>query len=785
MSDSLQKGNNSSIQNWQGRSQSNYAFESENPGGNGLDPKKIVAIILRYKWLILFFLVTGATGAWFYAETVTPLYESKGTLLISSSDASANDELSNIISQATGYGTSSTFENELQVLKSREFSRQIASDLVTEEQGDINEFPILWAEEENGEIYRFGQEVVASRIMNNLDFQKATKESDVVEIRFTSSSPQEAAKIVNMAMELYVDNSTQQNRRAAASTAEFLEKEKQEIKEKLAESEENLRSYMDATGIVQVDEQASGMVTRRTEIETELQRVNLELQTIEQSISNYEQQLERIKPGLSDQFSEAVGPRIRNSQEELARYENERTMIIAKNPDVRERESIPPRVKFLDEQIERLKGEIKNLSDKLFTENDEFMGMDGENRAEMISNIQNRLVELRMQQNQLSSRRDALAERQQEMDSNFNSLPEGMIELAKLKRDVRINEELYLNVSRQHADMSIWRQSQFGFGRIIDPADKPAFPVSPNKKILLLLGLMLGGVISAGFIIVKEFMDNSVRDVGQLKSIYPPTLTFSVIPTFEKVSKNGRKSFEVGTGMIPDEMILLQDPSNLVSESIRRLKNKIIYQYGDAPPKTIAVTSPEKGDGKSTIIANLGIAFAEEGYKTLLIDADFRRPKLHKYFGLVDKAGLSDYLNGDLPFQKLMMLIQNTELSRLKVLPAGKETERGEIIGSSKAFKEFLKQMKDVFDVILLDTPPFGIISDSASLLKGAEVTLVVARHKKTNKEMLLRTIEELGQINANVTDIVLNDFDYRKEAGYSYGSGYYQALYSNYEAYL
>ncbi len=784
MSDSLQNYNNDGVRNGQGTFQviPNYAFEGHNGESNGLDPKKIISILLRYKWLVLLFLITGVTGAWFYADSITPMYQSKGTLLISSTDALPNDELSQIISQTTGYGTSTTLVNELQILQSRKFSHQVARTLIEQNPDGIDTFPILWTEEENGATYRAGVETVASRIRDKLDFRQAEEESDVVEISFKSPSPREAAKIVNEAMEIYVDNSTLQNRRAAALTAEFLEKEKQNIKQKLQASEERLRIFMDSTGIVQVDEQASGIVTKRAETAAELQRVDLELETIGQTISNYETQLERIKPGLSDQFSEAIGPRIRNSQEELARYESERTLILAKNPGIEEREPSPSRLQYVDRQIDRLKKEIRNLSDQLFTEDDEFMGMDSEDRAEMVSGIQRRLVELRIEQNQYSSRRNALTQHKAEMEVNFNSLPEGMIELAKLQRDVRINEELYLNVSRQFADMSVWKQSQFGFGRIIDSGEIPDAYVSPNKKILLLLGVMLGGLFSAGFIVIREFSDNSVNSVDQIRTKYLPALTFSAIPSFEKVSKKTRKLFIIGKGTIPDEMVLLHDRMGLASESYRRLKNSIIYQYGDAPPQTIAVTSPEKGDGKSTLVANLGVAFADDGYKTLIIDADFRQPKIQKFLGLADKAGLTDYLAGRISAQQV---IHNSDLQLLKVVTAGKKTQRPEIIVGSRAFKHFLKKMEQRFDVILLDTPPFGIISDSAALLKNADIALVVARYRKTNRGMLLRTMEELRRLQVNVTDFVLNDFDHRKETGHYYGAGYYQTLYDNYEVYV
>ncbi|MEL7834397.1 GumC family protein [Fodinibius sp. Rm-B-1B1-1] len=778
MSDSIQKYNNSS----NSLSKFEYVphFTPSGTESNGLDPKQIIALLMRYKWLVIFFLIAGGTGAWFYADTIEPVYESRGLLMISSNGEARNDELSQIISQATGYGTSSTLENELQVLQSRTFSEQVANRLTENEPDQLYELPIFWVTDENGESYRASEAVVTSRIKNNLTFILPEEKSDVVQVAFSSTSPREATEIVNLAMKIYVENSTRQNRQAATSTAEFLEKEKAEVKQKLDESERRLRNYMDNTGIVQVNEQTTGMVQQQADTELELRRLRLDLQTVEETIGNYEEQLNQVKPGLNEQFTNAVGPKIRNAQEDLARYERERTLIISKNPGVLDRNPLPARLQYLDKQIARLKDEIQMLSDQLFTENDEYLGMDSEDRAQIVSNLQARLVELRIEQNQLASQIEALEQYRDEMNTDINSLPDDIVELAKLQRDVRINEELYVNISRQFADMSVWKQSQFGFGRIIDPGQVPSNPVSPNKKILLLLGVMLGGLVSAGFIFIKEFRDNSVNDVGELKTMYLPSVT--VVPSFDKISRRKRKSFKVGQGKVPAELVLMQNRDSISAEAIRRLKNNIIYQYGDVPPKSIAITSPEKGDGKSTIAANLGIAFAEEGFKTVLIGADFRRPQVGKYFGLTTKKGLSDYLEGNLAFEKL---IQETDQKNVHVIEAGQNSHNPEVLGSSLLFRQLMKKMEETYDVIILDTPPFGIISDSTAILKNAEATVVVAKYRKTNKGMLRRTLEELGQIQANVIGVVLNDFDYRKETSNYYGSGYYHSLYTNYETYV
>jgi capsular exopolysaccharide synthesis family protein len=759
-----------------------YSVRNESSAGSvsdTLDPKKIVFTLLRYKWLLLVCISLGAAIAWFYADTITPTYESSGTMLINTGSA-AGDELSEIISQTTGMRTGSTLANELQVLLSRDFARLIAEKVIEEEPGDHTTFPILWNVDESGTVSRAGNEAVTNRIRRNLSAIQPERESDVVELIFTSASPEESAYIVNSALDIYVDRSTLLNRSAAESTAEYLQGEMESLRQNLENAERQLKDYMDRTGIVAVDEQATGIVNEQVTLETEIQQVNLELRTTNESIANLENQLNRIKPGLSEDFSQAIGPRVRNAQELLARHETERTMIISRNPGVLDRDPLPSRIVFLDDQILKLKEEIRGLSAQLFTEDDEFMGMDTADRAELVSSIQSNLVELNIQQNQYQSRRDALTERKAEIERRFNNLPDGMIELSRLQRDVRMNEELYVNVSRQYADMSVLKQSQFGFGRILDEALVPSFPVSPNKILMLIIGVVLGGMFAVGFLLIRDFMDNSINSVDLLKEFPIPLL--SAVPVINKIPDRKKKRFETNSFKVPDALVLHRDKGHIVSESIRRLKNNLIYQFGHTPPKTIAITSAEKGDGKTTIAANLGIAFADEGFKTLIVDTDFRRSNLHKYFGIRNEGGLSDYLKGNV---QLINLIKNTDLSHLKIAPAGSPPTAPETIVNSKEFKKFREKMEELFDVIIFDTPPYGIISDSSGLLKSVEATVLTTRFRKTNRGIFVKTLEELDRIDANVAGIVLNAFNHKHEVGTKYGPGYYQALYSNYEAYV
>lgn len=782
MSKSLQKNKNGHNPNGYNSFEhlATSPLQKQENGSNGLDPKVIVRTILLYKWLILFLLIGGGVGGWYYADTVTPTYESTGTMLISSNDNAGGNEISDIVSRTTG-AVNATLANELQVLGSRSFAGRIAEKIMDQDTGGPDEFPVLWRETEEDGFVSANIDQVTNRIRSNLEFQLVNRDAEVVQISFQSSSPKEAAVIINTAMNLYVETSTLQNRQAAEQTTEFLENEREILKEKLEESELQLEQFMDKTGIVRMDNQASTVVNRKDEIDAQLEELELNLESVEMAIQNQEDEIERLRPGLAEDLSDAIGPKVNSFQELLGEYERERYLILTRNPNVREREVTPPRLKYLDEQIENLKTEIAELSQDIFTEDDEYMGLESAERTRMVADIQSRLIELRMEKNQYLSRRSVLQERKAQITQNFNSLPQEMIELARLQRNVDMNEQLYLDISSQYSEMTTWKETQYGFGRVLDQAIIPGSPISPNKMLLIVMGIILGGMLSTAFIVIKEFFDNSINSVDQFKGFHLPML--AAIPSLERLTGNGKnQKFSTGHGIIPEEMVMLRDRSNVVSESVRRLKNNIIYQNSDNAPKTIAITSPEKGDGKSTIVCNLAVAFAEEGYKTLLIDCDFRRPKVHSFFGFSNKTGISNYLQENLAISDI---VRNSDHNNLKVVTGGTKTDKPESIVSSAAFNEFLDRMESVFDVIILDTPPYGVISDSTALLKRVDATVLVAKYRKTNKAVFMHTIEELERINANLSGLVLNDFNPKKETGNQYGSGDYQSVYSGYETYV
>ena len=215
------------------------------------------------------------------------------------------------------------------------------------------------------------------------------------------------------------------------------------------------------------------------------------------------------------------------------------------------------------------------------------------------------------------------------------------------------------------------------------------------------------------------------------------------------------------------------DPKSPVSEAYRVLRTNIQYSSVDKPLKTIVVTSAGPMEGKTTTIANLAVTFAQTGSKVLLIDTDLRKPKVHKVFKLFNEKGITNLLTAQEDFASF---IRHDVVKNLDVLTSGTIPPNPSELLNSNAMRTFLNEKKEEYDIILLDSPPVGSVTDAAVLSTFVDGTILVAKSGKVEVDAVKRAKEMLDQVNANIIGVVLNNLD-KKAIGNNY---YYQYYYSD-----
>ncbi len=749
------------------------------------DIRKLLYTLWHFKWFILLLTAAGGAASWYYAQQAIPYYKADGSMQISEQRSSGvqSDNLSSFLQSNYGFGMSSTLDNEIQVLRSRTFARQVASRLYTEKVDSEGELlPIMWKEYPDDPT-EVDEETVYRRLVGKIDVQRADRTSDMVRLTFESPSPEEAARVVDLAIQTYSDVSVDMSRQQARNALDFLSGEMERVNVTLGDAETELQTFMNRESVVKLDEQATQLINSISSLQAEKQSAEIRLASVQSSLQSFTQELNSISPGLSDQLSASIAPRIAQLQYALADLETQKVLLLSRNPNLTEADAT---LRDLNNQINSLRNEIGSIASTLIGDDPSLLGFVGStdgNLASRLAGLRERILALEIEENQLRAMLGLFNQRLTDYDREFNSIPDNMLELARRQRDLEMNEKLYLLIAEQAAETALWEQTQTGMGRVIDLAELPTNTVRPRKQIIYLIGLGFGFMLAVGLIFVRDLVRNEIDSIEKLEA--KDTTILSIIPDLKKTGKKqlkkGLSTVLVKGFPISTELSLVIDSISPVSESYRRLQSNVIYAQPDNPLKTIVVTSANKSEGKTTVASNLAIALTESGKKVVILDADFRRPRVHSVFGVEKEPGVIEVVFNDVGLPES---IKENIVPNVDVLVSGKRPPNPVEISRSERLSEIIHVLEDQYDHVIIDTPPFGIISDAAPLIVNSSGVIVCCRFNQTRDPEFDILMKNLTNINANVLGTVLTAFDPKKAAGSYYSSYYYKYNYEGYGKY-
>jgi capsular exopolysaccharide synthesis family protein len=302
--------------------------------------------------------------------------------------------------------------------------------------------------------------------------------------------------------------------------------------------------------------------------------------------------------------------------------------------------------------------------------------------------------------------------------------------------------------------------------------------------LFLILGFLAGCMIAGSMVYTREMMNTRIDAVEKLEKRDLPIL--SVIPNLKETSDNkfaNKGTFNVSGHPISSDVVTLFDFVSAGTEAFRQLRNNILFSHKEGSIKTITVTSPSKGEGKTTLCANLGVVLAETAKNILILDIDFRRPNAHNKFGLSQEPGVMEVLFED---AKLEDTIQHTIVNGLDLLSVGRKPANPSGVIQNMGMIELIDTLKYKYEYIILDTTPYGLISDAAPILKRADANILVSRFNQTKEAQLDQTIDKLNRIEVNTIGTVLTDFNYKKSSDYDRKNYYRHAYaYEEYRSYV
>lgn len=276
-------------------------------------------------------------------------------------------------------------------------------------------------------------------------------------------------------------------------------------------------------------------------------------------------------------------------------------------------------------------------------------------------------------------------------------------------------------------------------------------PVTPKVKLMLSLGAIIGLIFGVGIAFFLEYLDTSVKSLEDVER-YLQVPVLAVIPKDVGV-------LHKQNGMSPD------------AEAYRILRTNIEFNRKNPEDNSITVVSGGAGEGKSTTLVNLAYICAQGGYTTLMIDGDLRRPRLHTFFDINNSVGLSNYLTTDMALEDVIL---QTPVDNLYFMPSGILPSDAAGILNSRRMSELIQDVKQRFDLVLIDSPPILGVSDASVLASEVDLTMIVVQHRKLPRNMLIRVKQAVENVGGHVIGVVLNNVDVRSDSQYQYYTSYY-----------
>ena len=367
----------------------------------------------------------------------------------------------------------------------------------------------------------------------------------------------------------------------------------------------------------------------------------------------------------------------------------------------------------------------------------------------------------------LLDNRSQLDDRLAEIRNQTVDLPETQQEMLRLSQDLEVAQEIYLQLVGRAQELNVVKAGTIGNIRIIDTAEALTIPVAPNKKMIVLLSMVLGGVAALGYVLLRSFLSRGIDSTDDIEQLG--------IPVYASVNKVGNGSYG-GTGNKANLKILAnEDPTSLAVEALRSLRTSLHFGMLDAETSLLVITSARPAEGKTFISVNLATVMAKAGQNVCLVDADLRRGYLRRFFGIDKSApGLTDVLAGDALIEDV---IQLDEATGLHFLPSGKYPPNPSELLMNKAFGDVLEYLDKRFDLTILDTPPVLAVTDPVIIGKYAGMILLAVQYHVTNVAEIKAVQKVFDTNDLKITGAVFNGYDAKKSA-YGYAATSYQYEY-------
>ncbi|GAB4178192.1 MAG: polysaccharide biosynthesis tyrosine autokinase [Wenzhouxiangellaceae bacterium] len=733
-------------------------FQAQAQEDDTIDLREYWRILVKRRWVVISVLAIILAASALSTMLMIPMYQSTATIQITPPNSRIL-EFGDFSSEGTGYLAQQQFyTTQYEILRSRELAEAVVRAEGVENHpeltGEIRQRSLLGElralpgvirraltggvadspaagdpEQAREAAIRRAGAILRSRLI-----VEPVRNSNLVHVSVQAFDPQFAARMANAIVDEYI-RSTMQRRYAAGTQArEFLEDQLNEMRIALERADQALLDFGQRNQVADLEqriEMANNMLNdlnaRLSEVETELVR-----------LSSFKTMIER---------GQAADINLVNDSDQIRELRQQRAQLAA------EYASLSQRFKDDYPALVELRRRMEAISDQI-----------AEERSLAIREILSRY-------NSLSAEAESLREAIEQREAAILALNQQAVQYNILKREFETNRELYDGLLQRMKEIGVAAGVQENNIAVIDEALPPGGPFKPRMSHNLALALLIGLAAGIGLALLLEFFDSTIHRSEDLEALTGRPVLGLVPVVKPRDLKEKRKDFQ-----LPDRAVghySAKFPKSSVSEAFRSLRTSLMFSTPEGMPKTLLITSPGPGDGKTTCSINLATVMAQNGSKVLLIDADLRKPRLHRDFGKPHTPGLTNRIAGAQQEGNEHASIVPTDVDNLYLMPSGNKAPNPAELLSSERIQKLIAMSARAFDHIIIDSAPILGLADALLLSRLVDGVILVVSAGRTTKDSVKSSVRRLAQVRAPLLGTVLNSVDL-DSPDYAYYSSYY-----------
>lgn len=566
------------------------------------------------------------------------------------------------------------------------------------------------------------------------------RNATVIQISYVATNPRIAAKLANTIAEQYIIDQLEGKLEATRSATEWLSERVLQLQEQVETSEAEM-AKVEARLV-----RASGQTVEITR--AQLTSLNTELGLIQAREITLATQVDRLRVALENRTDIGSIPEFRESRL-ISEYRTQESDLLSQEVALR------ARVGDQHPSYLRLQAQLQDIRSKMRVEAERVV----ESVVAQLNAAREEATQLRARVTELEEK--ALAQSQDE------------IALRQLERKVNASRLLYENFLGRLQETSQQDSLQTSDARVISPAEIPDSPLTAGKKRALMVAAIAGLVVGALLVKFLDMLNNTLRGPEQVEQ----ETGLSVLGSIPAIDKEGTSRRELIS-------YFREKPNSALAEAVRNLRTSLLFSDFDNQPKVVMITSSVPKEGKSSLSMLLALTSQNMGRKTIIVDCDFRLPALSTLVDVDhDKPGILSFMNGEASFEEALSRDEETGLDILMARRKEAKTllNPADVL-SSKTFETFVKDLRDKYDLVILDTPPVLAVSDPRIVSKTVDKVLYMVRWDSTERGPLVQGVKSLRAVKAPIAGAVLTQVNEAKAAQYAYdGYGYYGKSYGEY----